>query len=359
MIKRSSISIFKCIHKSTKNSGFTIVELLVVIVVIGILAAITIVSYTGISQKATVASIQSDLTNASNILKLDQVTVGAFPVDIASANTNKGISSCSGSTTCAYVVSSSIAPQGFCLAVTKNLTTYRITNDGTPTLGDCQNYGLLVDLDAGDSMSYPAPFNGTTWNDTSGNSRNGLLQNGVSYNSSNSGNLVFNGTNQYVLGVSNLGISGNAEFTMCGWVKWTGLAWSSDYPSFMGNNSTGLVNQGLSFTLSGGRPAIDFWNNRWRSGTALNINTWYHICGTKTPGTISTKSIIYVNGVLASGAVENDSIPNIVNSPVVVGRLDTSRWFQGSVGEIRVYSRALPIAEVQQYFNNTKVRYGL
>ena len=37
--------------------GFTIVELLVVIVVIGILVAITIVSYTGLSSKATVASL--------------------------------------------------------------------------------------------------------------------------------------------------------------------------------------------------------------------------------------------------------------------------------------------------------------
>jgi general secretion pathway protein G len=36
----------------TNQLGFTIVELLVVIVVIGILAAITIVSYTGITAKA-------------------------------------------------------------------------------------------------------------------------------------------------------------------------------------------------------------------------------------------------------------------------------------------------------------------
>jgi len=63
--------------KST--SGFTIVELLVVIVVIGILAAITIVSYTGITSRATVAVIQSDLTNASGQLKIYQATYGSYP----------------------------------------------------------------------------------------------------------------------------------------------------------------------------------------------------------------------------------------------------------------------------------------
>jgi len=44
-----------------KAQGFTIVELLIVIVVIGILAAITIVAYNGIQQRATVAAIQSEL----------------------------------------------------------------------------------------------------------------------------------------------------------------------------------------------------------------------------------------------------------------------------------------------------------
>jgi prepilin-type N-terminal cleavage/methylation domain-containing protein len=63
----------------TNKPGFTIVELLVVIVVIGILAAITIVSYTGISQRAVAASIQSDLANASQKLKMYQVENGAYP----------------------------------------------------------------------------------------------------------------------------------------------------------------------------------------------------------------------------------------------------------------------------------------
>jgi prepilin-type N-terminal cleavage/methylation domain-containing protein len=63
-----------------KQKGFTIVELLVVIVVIGILAAITIVSYTGISSKAIVASLQSDLTSSAQKLKMYYTEYGSYPV---------------------------------------------------------------------------------------------------------------------------------------------------------------------------------------------------------------------------------------------------------------------------------------
>lgn len=46
--------------------GFTIVEILIVIVVIGILATITIVAYNGTQQKAKTASLTSDLSNAAD-----------------------------------------------------------------------------------------------------------------------------------------------------------------------------------------------------------------------------------------------------------------------------------------------------
>lgn len=48
----------------TKQRGFTIVELLIVIVVIGILAAITIVAFNGVQNRANDAAVQSDLRNA-------------------------------------------------------------------------------------------------------------------------------------------------------------------------------------------------------------------------------------------------------------------------------------------------------
>lgn len=50
-------------RKNHRYRGFTIVELLIVIVVISILAAITVTAYNGITSKANDASIQTDLRN--------------------------------------------------------------------------------------------------------------------------------------------------------------------------------------------------------------------------------------------------------------------------------------------------------
>lgn len=53
-----------------KQTGFTIVELLIVIVVIAILAAITVVSYTGITSQANDTAIKSDLANLTKKLQV-------------------------------------------------------------------------------------------------------------------------------------------------------------------------------------------------------------------------------------------------------------------------------------------------
>ncbi len=53
-----------------RRSGFTIVELLIVIVVIAILAAITIVTYNGIQQRARDAQRKSDVANIAKLLSL-------------------------------------------------------------------------------------------------------------------------------------------------------------------------------------------------------------------------------------------------------------------------------------------------
>jgi len=62
------------------QKGFTIVELLIVIVVIGILAAITIVAYNGIQDRAKSAAITSELSsNAKKIMNFATLNGGSQP----------------------------------------------------------------------------------------------------------------------------------------------------------------------------------------------------------------------------------------------------------------------------------------
>ena len=62
----------------TKSRGFTIVELLIVIVVIAILAAITVVAYNGIQNRANDVAVQSDISALAKKVQLDQVDRGNY-----------------------------------------------------------------------------------------------------------------------------------------------------------------------------------------------------------------------------------------------------------------------------------------
>lgn len=50
--------------------------------------------------------------------------------------------------------------------------------------------GLVMNLDAGDPLSYSG--SGNIWTDLTGKGNNGTIVNGVTYDSSNQGSLVFN-----------------------------------------------------------------------------------------------------------------------------------------------------------------------
>ena len=61
-----------------KANAFTIVELLIVIVVIAILAAISIVAYTGIQNRTYDAAVKNDLSNMARKIQLDAVDRGSY-----------------------------------------------------------------------------------------------------------------------------------------------------------------------------------------------------------------------------------------------------------------------------------------
>jgi uncharacterized protein (TIGR02145 family)/prepilin-type N-terminal cleavage/methylation domain-containing protein len=124
-----------------QTGGFTIVELLVVIVVIGILAALTIVAYTGISGKANIASLQSDLSNAKKQLALYNVEHSVFPTSLTAVG-NKYCPTgddnyCFKASTGNTFTYTSISPYStFSLTNTNtnSNTIYTVTNDSGPTV---------------------------------------------------------------------------------------------------------------------------------------------------------------------------------------------------------------------------------
>jgi len=65
--------------RANKQSGFTIVELLIVIVVIGILAAITIVAFNGVQAKARDGARISKVTSIAKAIELYYADNGTYP----------------------------------------------------------------------------------------------------------------------------------------------------------------------------------------------------------------------------------------------------------------------------------------
>lgn len=123
-----------------KSQGFTIVELIVVIVVLGILTAIVTVSYQGIQRNTREATLQGDLREAAQEIEAYKSKNSRYPRYLGAINNLQGASPAN-TTTLGYAFISSSATGAYCLHARSTIDTnqvYRIQN-GSSTIqtGQC------------------------------------------------------------------------------------------------------------------------------------------------------------------------------------------------------------------------------
>jgi prepilin-type N-terminal cleavage/methylation domain-containing protein len=125
--------------KWAKQTGFTIVELLIVIVVIAILAAITIVAYNGIQNRARESAIQAAASQAGRkALAYAPTNNDQYPAEV-DVRTELSLPTDTAQATYDYYVSGN--RKAFCLSTTDTTRTpavsYAFTQNGSGMKGRC------------------------------------------------------------------------------------------------------------------------------------------------------------------------------------------------------------------------------
>lgn len=108
--------------RNSKRCGFTVVELLIVIVVIAILAALMVVGYGGMQERARKSVAQNFISNTRKQLGATYIKYGTYPATLE-ANPDDPIVA-SGGLTVNYYPNNSSSPPTYVLNVTTGNTTY-------------------------------------------------------------------------------------------------------------------------------------------------------------------------------------------------------------------------------------------
>jgi prepilin-type N-terminal cleavage/methylation domain-containing protein len=165
--------------------GFTIVELLIVIVIIGILTGLVVVMFNGVRSRAAESSMKADLASSAKLLAVEFSTSSAYPLTAAAANSGKGLPASNGSTL-SYVPNNVSTPASYSLTMFNagSSNGYTITNSNTVPSAVAQGYvanGAADTFNRTDSSSLGTASNGQPWNIVSGSgwriSGNQALQN--------------------------------------------------------------------------------------------------------------------------------------------------------------------------------------
>jgi prepilin-type N-terminal cleavage/methylation domain-containing protein len=331
-------------HKNITR-GFTIVELLVVIVVIGILAGLVIVSFAGVSQQATVATLNSDLKNAATQLEIDKTnsTSGAYPISEAAANGGNGLPKSNGTNYFYYVTSDY---QSYLLiADAPGVTATPYISSTTGVVGEGDPYalpaGLLTNLvsywplDETSGTRYDAQGSNDLTDYATVTSRTGKQSSAASFDDATSEYLAINSDPS--LYITN-------SFTISFWLYLDDI---SGVNTLISKWANGGGNQQEWILYMNGGTFLTYIGTTNNITTTFAAGQWYHVAIT---GDASANLTLYVNNSVAH-TVTNSGYRASGTSALRFGTNSATNFFDGSMDEVALWSRTLSAGEVAQLYN--------
>jgi prepilin-type N-terminal cleavage/methylation domain-containing protein len=325
---------------SINQTGFTIVELLIVVVVIAILAAITIVAYNGIQQRARASAVQSDIAQAVRKIEIAKTEGGldTYPADLPSGFTPSQSSE----------VSYSFDPviNRYCVTVTNGEISYfASTSNTTPQEGTCSEGNRLVGW---------WPLNGNT-QDISGTGNDGAAysvtsasgQKGVADTA-----FYFDGTSNSIRTGSSLSEADDL-FASEG-MSWTTTVWfkylpRTGYPDLIlgrGGGTGSSATYGLYMNGSNYLTAVLRGNTTVIGSSPIEDSDW-HFAAITWDG---TTALGYIDDQTPTTLGVNP--PGLQTETFVIGATNggnnsgTTRSFRGYIDDVRVYSRSVSASEL-------------
>lgn len=285
-----------------RSDGFTIIELLIVIVVIGILATITTISFNGVQDKARTAAVESSLVAASKQLENANTENGSYPTDTGAVKKSDDIN---------YQYSYVISSNSYCLTATKGAISSKITNaNTTPVKGGCPGHdvgGVAVLTNFVPNPSFESGTSGWTFASAAGYT--GAVSNAQAYSGNSSYAITVADTvvDRYLESYTTVS---TGTYTVSAYVYLTSTGATAYNRDTMLNCGTGTCTAGTNSLYD--RTKLNQWqrvqNTLTVSSASATIRTRFHG---------PTNGVTYVDGVMitagaSAAAYADGNSPNWV-----------------------------------------------
>lgn len=339
---------------TSKDHGFTVVELIVVILVIGIIAAIGVIGFGAWRNDIDRSTLKSDLNGVAGAMESARTFDNTYPASVPTSFTpSNGVTINGGSFA---------GGTKFCVTATKGNQVFFISPLNVPLPGTCPT----VYYEVGASASYSG--SGRLVKDLSGNGvytltmRDGLndTAGGPSFVASEiNGSLLFDGVNDKLYSDTQLDFGANMTWAACAKMS----ASVNGFNMFMGrylpyfgfyNGNTIIFSNIISGTQRTLVAPLD---------ENIMTNRWYCMSFTTVYDGVNTVMKIYLNGAQVATATHPGQQTNSASYRFTIGdgRHDLAAWypFNGYVSDVAIYPRTLSDDEIRANFQELRARYRI